>query len=96
LELLREAGLIWSEFKEMQSVVTDAELARGASEYMGWHRNRDGYRLTWAGHEFYEAARNQTIYNRAKEVILEKGGSLPFVVLNELLISLVKNAVGLK
>jgi hypothetical protein len=63
---------------------------------MGWQQRRDSYRLTWAGHEFFDAACNDTLYHKAKGMLLEKGGGLPFVVLNDLLVSLVKNAVGLK
>ncbi len=50
-------------------------------------------RLTWEGHEFLEAARDDTIWNQAKELLLEKGGGMVFEVLKQALIQLVKDAV---
>lgn len=43
-------------------------------------------RLTWAGHEFLDAARNDTVWSRTKEMVREKGGSIPFEVLKQLLL----------
>lgn len=51
-------------------------------------------RLTWAGHEFLDASRDETIWNKAKKLIQDKGGSLTFEVLKEVLINLTKQAVG--
>ena len=61
------------------------------------HRPGDRYRygLTWAGHEFLDAARDNTRWNRAKRILAEKTGGLSFVVLQELLVSLSRTAVGL-
>src|SRR6202035_1472820 len=35
-----------------------------------------GFSLTWQGHEFLEASRNDTIWAKAKKIALEKTGSL--------------------
>jgi hypothetical protein len=43
-------------------------------------------RLTWSGHEFLDAARNATVWNKAKEMVREKGGSVPFEILKDLLL----------
>jgi hypothetical protein len=40
--------------------------------------------LTWQGHEFLEKIRNETTWNKIKEVILSKGGAWAFNVINEL------------
>jgi hypothetical protein len=53
-------------------------------------------RLTWAGHEFLEMARNDTIWEKAKKFLKEKSVSIPFVLLIELLKSLVKDALEIK
>src|SRR5687768_9431326 len=37
--------------------------------------------LTWTGHEFLDAARNNTTWNRAKTAIVEKGGAVSFEIL---------------
>jgi hypothetical protein len=34
-------------------------------------------RLTWAGHEFLDAIRNDTVWNKVKETVKEKGGAIP-------------------
>ncbi len=49
--------------------------------------------LTWKGHDFVEAARNDDRWNRAKKIISEKGGGLVFNVLNNLLIKLLNDQV---
>ena len=43
-------------------------------------------KLTWVGHEFLDAARNDTVWRKTKELVKEKGGSIPFEVLKGLLV----------
>jgi hypothetical protein len=54
--------------------------------------------LTWQGHEFLEAAKDESRWNKAKKLVKEKGGGMIFEVLKTSLIELAKNAVlsGLK
>ena len=42
-------------------------------------------RLTWAGHDFLDAARNDTVWNKAKEKMLKPGISWTFSMLAEFL-----------
>ena len=42
-------------------------------------------RLTWEGHEFLDSARNDTIWNKAKERIIKPGVSWTFAILGEFL-----------
>ena len=51
--------------------------------------------LTWEGHEFLDAIRNETIWNQTKEVVKEKGGSLPFEIIKTLAVEVAKKMVGL-
>ena len=53
------------------------------------------FSLTWQGHEFLEASRSDTLWNKAKEIVKSKSGALSFDVLKALLISMVKERVGL-
>lgn len=39
--------------------------------------------LTWAGHDFLDAVRNDTIWSNAKETILKPGVSWTFSILTE-------------
>jgi Hypothetical protein (DUF2513) len=51
--------------------------------------------LTWAGHEFAEAARDESRWKKAMVVVKEKGGSVTLGVLTQLLTSLMKSALSL-
>ena len=94
LDLLCEAGLVWSYFKHLESLARDAELAKGASHQMDV-RGFDSYRLTWAGHEFLDAARDNTRWKAAKSKVLESTGGLTFEFVKAVLIDLGKQALGL-
>lgn len=52
-------------------------------------------RLTMAGHDFLEAAKNDTIWNKAMNTVKEKGGSVTLGVLTQILSALVKQDFGL-
>lgn len=45
-------------------------------------------RLTWEGHEFLDAARNESFWNQAKEKVVETTGGLGFEALKAFLIQL--------
>lgn len=51
--------------------------------------------LTWAGHEFADAARDEIRWNKAMAVVHEKCGAVPIDVLTQLLVALMKGAFGL-
>lgn len=51
-------------------------------------------RLTWEGHDFLDAARDETRWNKAKEIAGAKGGALSFDVLKALLVKLAIGALS--
>lgn len=51
--------------------------------------------LTWAGHDFYEAAATETLWKKAFSIVKEKGGAMTFDVLKGLLAKLAAQAAGL-
>lgn len=51
--------------------------------------------LTWSGHEFAAAARNDTVWNKAKVLVKDKVGGIGFGLLAEVLKQQAKHAVGL-
>jgi len=53
-----------------------------------------GTRMTWQGHEFLDAGRNNSIWEKAKRITLEKTGALTFEVFKTVLIQLGKDAVS--
>ena len=51
--------------------------------------------LTWSGHEFADAARDETRWIKAMGIIKEKSGTVTIAVLTQLLSALMKSALGL-
>jgi hypothetical protein len=43
------------------------------------------FRLTWAGHEFLDAARDDKVWKKAKELVLKPGLSWTFQILGDFL-----------
>ena len=52
-------------------------------------------RLTWKGHEFLDAARNETIWKKAVEKTKKAGIQVTMAVLEDLLKKLLKEPLGL-
>jgi hypothetical protein len=51
-------------------------------------------RLTWEGHDFLDAARDDDRWNKAKKIITDNmGGNVPFDVLNTILLSLMMSQI---
>lgn len=77
-------------------LLVDAGMAEGTSDQI-IGRPPDWYvtRLTWEGHEFLEAARNDTIWAKAKEKATHATGGLSLAVLKEILVQFAKQAAGL-
>lgn len=53
------------------------------------------FRLTWKGHEFLDAARNDSVWEKAKDTLRERGITVAFGVLQTLLTQLTKEHLGL-
>ena len=78
VELLVEAGLIKARFLRTDQAGLQAAYVE---------------RLTWAGCEFIEATRDESVYRKAKEVTVAKTGGLVFEILKDVLLSLAKAAI---
>lgn len=80
-QLLEEAGLV-----EANLLCAEAQGAlEGQLE-----------RLTWAGHEFLDATRNETVWSRTKELVKAKGGGASFEVVKALATQASLTYFGLK
>ena len=66
VKILAEAGLL--EAEDVSEMGTDG--------FRVWAKS-----LTWQGHEFIEAARDETHWRKTKKLVSEKGGGLMFEVL---------------
>jgi Hypothetical protein (DUF2513) len=51
-------------------------------------------RLTWSGHEFLDAARDDSRWQKAKRFVIDKTGSLSFELLKHALIKLATDSIG--
>lgn len=47
-------------------------------------------RLTWTGHEFLDATRDETIWNKAKTRVAGELGSVPFVIVRDVVTQLAR------
>ncbi|SRR6266545_1190172 len=65
----------------------EARFLRGSTEF-------HVLRLTYQGHEFLDAARNETLWARAKETVTKNTGALTLEGLKIALAALVKHALG--
>ncbi len=91
-----------SEFTEDQIVyhcalAIEANLLRGSvvKDHEGQPRGAAILGLTWDGHDFLDAARNESAWNQAKEVTRSKGLTLTFDILKDLLAATIRQQVGL-
>jgi len=78
--LLEEAGLIHA--------MISKTLARGPTNF-------HIHRLTWPGHEFLDAIRDESVWNTTKSTISSKGSSMTFELVKSVAVEVAKKALGL-
>jgi Hypothetical protein (DUF2513). len=78
-------------------LLVDAGLASGQDNTDGESSGPEASisSLTWEGHEFADAARDNGRWAKAMGVVQEKGGAVTIAVLTQLLANLMKSAFGL-
>ena len=78
-------------------LLVDAGYAKGNIVSVVGSSSPEGhiFYLTWEGHEFADAAREEKRWKKAMGMVKEKGGSVSMEVLTQLLTSLAKIAIGL-
>jgi hypothetical protein len=52
------------------------------------------FRLTWEGHEFLAAARDESIWKKAKAKVTAAAGDVPIAILKELLMQTLRSQLG--
>ena len=77
IEIMGEAGL----------------LVASIQRFMGGEYMVNLERMTWEGHDFLDAARNESRWNQAKEKVLNATGALSFEALKTTLLQLVRQAL---
>ncbi|MEZ8040170.1 DUF2513 domain-containing protein [Vibrio sp. 1F263] len=90
-------GYTDQEFEEHYHLLFEAGLVRCETISSGSTPSRIvrviPFSLTWEGHDFADAIKNETIWKKAKESIIPQIGGLPFDVLKAVLIGMCKEAV---
>lgn len=51
-------------------------------------------RLTWSGHDFIEASRDPSRWEKAKSIVRDRGGAMVLEALKDVLITLARQAVA--
>jgi hypothetical protein len=79
------------------ALLVEAGLVDGAirTNAKGYPNGVVTIRLTWSGHEFLDAARDESVWQKATGTVRSKGLSLTFDVLKELLTATIRGQVGL-
>jgi hypothetical protein len=84
--LVRISGYPSDSITEHMRLLNEAGLIEGISAYSVEHRLKwIELRLTWSGHDFLDAARNETLWNETLTEVHKQTGTVPFEVLKGLL-----------
>jgi len=78
------------------ALIIEAGLAEGVIAEGGFNEimRADLDRLTWAGHDFIEAAREETLWKKAKEKVMKPGASFTFEIVKEWLKAEIRTRFG--
>jgi hypothetical protein len=80
VEIMQEAGLVEAHVMRADGVPPYAACV---------------FRLTWEGHDFLEATRNDTIWVKTKNFVMEKGGGASFEIIKAIALKYAANHFGL-
>jgi hypothetical protein len=73
------------------NLLINARFVDGKLEHtFGRNIHLDIKGLTWAGHDFLEAIKNDTVWNRTKSFIAQKGGGATIEIMRSLAVSFAK------
>ena len=67
------------EVSEHVRLLTEAGLLKATDVSTRGNFEWKPSRLTWEGHEFLNAIKNDTVWNNVKQTVKEKGGAIPFL-----------------
>lgn len=88
-------GYTEKEINYHQVIMRDAGLLEKLESYNLFMRL--GNRMTWFGHDFLDASREETRWNKAKEIGVKAGGvtlEIMIQILKDLMLSQVKQVMG--
>lgn len=76
-----------------KALIIDAGLARGAVTIKWTAAEIIG--LNWAGHDFLDAARNESIWQQMKKKLKDSALELPLDLIKEILVGILKDRLNL-
>ena len=78
------------------ALLIEAKLIDGAvaRDGVGYPAAAHAIKLTWQGHEFLDAARNETIWKKTIAKIKTAGSTVTFPILQEILTAFIKQQIG--
>lgn len=92
--LIRIGGYTGETITEHMRLLNEAGLIEGISAYSVEHRLKwIELRLTWNGHDFLDAARNENVWVETVAEVRKKSGAVPFEVLKGLLMEVAHDSV---
>lgn len=92
--MIRIAGYTGESITEHMRLLNEAGLIEGISAYSVEHRLKwIELRLTWSGHDFLDAARNEAVWAETVTEVRKKTGAVPFEVLKGLLMDVARETV---
>lgn len=92
--LIRIGGYTGEMITEHMRLLNEAGLIEGISAYSVEHKLKwIELRLTWNGHDFLDAARNESIWTETVTEVRRKSGAVPFEVLKGLLMEVARESV---
>ncbi|HKP05207.1 MAG TPA: DUF2513 domain-containing protein [Chthoniobacterales bacterium] len=90
----------WTEDQQVyhSALLVEAKLVDGSilPDHTGYPRGTAVLRLTWDGHEFLDAARNESAWKSIRKKAVTAGVSLTFPVLKTLLTHYIKEKLGIR
>ncbi len=91
---IRIAGYTGEAITEHMRLLMEAGLAQGIQTYCIEHKLKwIELRLTWSGHDFVDAARNDLVWVETVTTVRSRIGGVPFEALNTLLIEAAHRSV---
>ena len=95
--LIRIGGYTHDNLTEHMRLMHEAGLIEGIAAYSIEHRLKwVELRLTWSGHDFIDAARNESVWSESLTVIRGQIGTVAFSVLKDVLMDVSRAVLGIE
>jgi hypothetical protein len=95
--LIRIGGFTHDNLTEHMRLMHEAGLIEGIAAYSIEHKLKwVELRLTWSGHDFIDAARNEAVWSEALGTVRTQIGTVAFAVLKDVLMDVSRSILGVE